>query len=112
MAQKIQTIFIDDIDGGSADGTVLFELDGTQYEIDLSSTHSEALRKVLDTYILHGRKVPGATRRSTLRAGRRNTGTPETSKIREWAKAQGIGIKDRGRVPGDIVAKYRAATGR
>ena len=36
MAQKIQTLFIDDLDGSEADGTVRFGLDGTDYEIDLN----------------------------------------------------------------------------
>ena len=47
MAQKIQTLFIDDLDGGEAAGTVRFALDGTQYEIDLSAAHSQELRKAL-----------------------------------------------------------------
>ncbi len=29
MAQKIQTLFIDDLDGSPAEGTVRFALDGT-----------------------------------------------------------------------------------
>ena len=37
MAQKIQTLFIDDLDGSEAAGTVRFGLDGTDYEIDLST---------------------------------------------------------------------------
>jgi hypothetical protein len=37
VAQKITTLFIDDIDGGEADGTVRFALDGTDYEIDLNA---------------------------------------------------------------------------
>ena len=45
MAQKIQTLFIDDLDGGEAAGTVRFGLDGTEYEIDLSTAHSDELRK-------------------------------------------------------------------
>ena len=63
MAQKIQTLFIDDIDGGTAEGTVRFGLDGTEYEIDLSARHTEELRKVLANYVAHGRKAaarPGA----------------------------------------------------
>jgi hypothetical protein len=31
--------------------------------------------------------------------------------VREWARAQGIEVKDRGRVPADLVAKFTAATG-
>ena len=37
MAQKVQVILVDDMDGGSADETVSFSLDGVSYEIDLST---------------------------------------------------------------------------
>ena len=30
MAQKVQTLLIDDLDGSEAEGTVLFGLDGAQ----------------------------------------------------------------------------------
>jgi hypothetical protein len=110
MAQKVQTLFIDDIDGGEADGTVRFGIDGTEYEIDLSATHSDELRKALHTYIEHGRKVAGVARRSPRSTGRRNGTAIDTAKIRDWAKSQGLDIKDRGRVPADVVEKYHAAT--
>ena len=45
LAQKIQTLFVDDIDGGEAEGTVRFGLDGVGYEIDLSVAHTEDLHK-------------------------------------------------------------------
>jgi hypothetical protein len=109
MAQQIQTLFIDDIDGGAADGTIRFGLDGTDYEIDLSASHNKELHTVLAKYITHARKVGGATRR--VSRGRRSADAIETHKVREWAKAQGADIKDRGRVPADIVEKYRAAVG-
>ena len=44
MAQKIQTLFIDDLDGSEAEGTVRFGLDGAEYEIDLNAEHAQALR--------------------------------------------------------------------
>jgi Lsr2 len=44
MAQKIQTLFVDDLDGSEAEGTVRFGLDGTEYEIDLNARHSRELR--------------------------------------------------------------------
>ena len=43
MAQKVQTLFIDDLDGSEAAGTVRFGLDGTDYEIDLNTEHAQAL---------------------------------------------------------------------
>ena len=63
MAQKIQTLFIDDIDGGEAEGSIRFGLDGTDYEIDLSTAHSKELRAALGTYVEHARKTGGAARR-------------------------------------------------
>jgi hypothetical protein len=108
MAQQIQTLFIDDIDGGEAAGTVRFALDGVDYEIDLSTKHTAALHTALGKYIDHARKV-GGTRRATRGAGRRNASTVDTHKVREWAKEQGIDIKERGRVPANVVEQYRAA---
>jgi hypothetical protein len=109
MAQRIQTLFIDDIDGGAADGTVRFGLDGADYEIDLSGEHSNELRTALGKYIEHSRKVGGAPRRSSR--GRGAASAVDTAKVREWARESGYDIKDRGRVPADLVAKYQAAAG-
>jgi hypothetical protein len=110
VAQKVQTVYIDDIDGGEASGTVRFGLDGTDYEIDLSTRHSEALHKSLLTYIEHARKVGGASRRASR--GRRNSASGiDTTAVRSWAREQGIDIKERGRVPANIVEQYRAAVG-
>ena len=115
MAQKIQTLFIDDIDGGAAEGTVRFALDGTEYEIDLNAKHSEELRSALGRYVTHARKVGGSARRAGRGAGRAGRGAGSalnTTEIRNWAREQGYDIKDRGRVPADLVAKYQAATGK
>ena len=110
MAQKIQTLFIDDIDGGEAEGTVRFALDGSEYEIDLSAKHNEELRAALGTYVAHARKLGGVARRTTPRGGRKSS-TIDTVAVRTWARENGYDIKDRGRVPADLVAKYQAATG-
>ena len=64
MAQKVQTFFIDDLDGSEAEGTVLFGLDGTQYEIDLNTDHAKELRATLARYIDAGRRVTSTTRRA------------------------------------------------
>ena len=110
MAQKIQTLFIDDIDGGTAEGTVRFGLDGTEYEIDLSARHAEELRKVMADYVAHGRKAGGTTRR-TPRGRRSNAEAVDTARVREWAKGNGYDIKERGRVPANVVEKYKATVG-
>jgi hypothetical protein len=112
MAQKIQTLFVDDLDGGEAEGTVRFGLDGTNYEIDLSTAHADELRSVLAPYARAGRKITGAARRPGRTQGRAAANGFSTNEVRDWAKANGVEIKDRGRVPADVVAKFRAATGR
>jgi hypothetical protein len=109
MAQRITTLFIDDIDGGEAEGTVRFALDGAEYEIDLNARHSDELRSALGQYVSHARRV-GSARRGATRGSNRSS-TADTVAIRAWAREQGIDIKDRGRVPADIVTKYREATG-
>jgi nucleoid-associated protein Lsr2 len=112
VAQKIQVLLIDDLDGGEAEGTVRFGLDGVEYEIDLSAEHAEALRRALAPFI-------GAARRSTAggrrpgRGGRRaGADGLDTAEVREWARAQGIEVKDRGRIPAEVVARFKEATGR
>ena len=112
MAQKVQTLLIDDLDGGQADGTMRFGLDGTDYEIDLSAKHAEALRKALAPYLGAARRTPGSAARRPGRAGRRTAHAdgPDPTAVREWAKSQGIEVKDRGRVPAELVVKFKAAT--
>ncbi len=111
MAQKITTLFIDDIDGGEAEGTVRFGLDGTEFEIDLNNKHSEELRKALEKYVTHARKIGGTTRRAASVRGGRKPNTVDTVAVRAWARENGYDIKDRGRVPADLVEKYQAASG-
>ena len=60
MAQKIQTLFIDDLDGSEADGTVRFGLDGTDYEIDLNGEHAQELRDALARYVTAARRAGGS----------------------------------------------------
>jgi nucleoid-associated protein Lsr2 len=111
MAQKVQTLFIDDLDGSEAEGTVRFGLDGTEYEIDLSAEHAQALRDALARYVGAARRVGGSARRPGRAGRRRPAGGPNPVEVREWAKEQGIEVKDRGRVPAELLVKFQAATG-
>lgn len=112
MAQKIQTVFVDDIDGTEAEGTVRFGLDGAEYEIDLNAGHAQALREALAPYVSAARRAGGGTRRPARAAARRSPASVNTTEVREWAKSQGIDVKDRGRVPAELVVKFKAATGK
>ncbi|MCE7083212.1 Lsr2 family protein [Streptomyces sp. ST2-7A] len=112
MAQKVQVLLLDDIDGGEADETVTFALDGKTYEIDLNSANAEKLRETLGEFVRAGRRA-GTGRaarggRSTARAT--SAGTVDTARIRAWAKENGYDVNDRGRVPATIREAYEKAT--
>ena len=62
MASKTVVELFDDLDGGRADETVCFALDGVEYEIDLSKTNATALRDVFADYVEHGHRVTGRSR--------------------------------------------------
>jgi hypothetical protein len=122
MAQKTIVTLVDDLTGEEAEdiSTVEFALDGVTYEIDLDDKNSAKLRDALADYVAAARRTGG--RRSGGGGRRRSgagTGTPratspggydrETSKqIREWAKAQGFEVSDRGRVPNNVVEAWEA----
>ncbi len=110
MAQKVQTLFVDDLDGSAAEGTVRFGLDGTGYEIDLNTDHAQALRDALAPYISAGRRAGGVARRPVRKGRKASANGLNSTEVREWAKAQGIEVKDRGRVPAELVVKFKAAT--
>ncbi len=107
VAQKVQTLFIDDLDGSAAEGTVRFGLDGTEYEIDLNSGHAQRLRDALAAYLRAGRRVSGGSRRPARGERRGPASGLNTTEVREWAKAHGIEVEDRGRVPAELVVKFR-----
>lgn len=110
MAQKIQTLFIDDLDGSEAEGTIRFGLDGAEYEIDLNAEHAQALRDALARYVGAARRAAGSARRP-VRNGRRATSNGlNPTEVREWARSQGIEVKDRGRVPAELMVKFKAST--
>jgi Lsr2 len=113
VAQKVQTLFIDDIDGSAAEGTVHFGLDGTEYEIDLNAEHQQQLQDGLEAYVRAARRVSSGSRRPARTGRREPANTANPTQVREWAKAQGIEVKDRGRVPADLTlaVKFKAATG-
>ncbi|MGI8578578.1 MAG: histone-like nucleoid-structuring protein Lsr2 [Nocardioidaceae bacterium] len=107
MAQRVHIVLEDDLDGSTADETVMFGLDGTSYEIDLSSEHAATLRDGLSQYVGAARRASGRGLRRGVR-GRGATG-PSPSDVREWARANGFEVSGRGRVPADVRTAYNAA---
>jgi hypothetical protein len=55
MAKTVIVKLTDDIDGGDADETVHFALDGRTYEIDLSAANAATLRETFNPFIEKGR---------------------------------------------------------
>jgi hypothetical protein len=112
MAQKVQVLLVDDLDGGEAAETVSFALDGSSYEIDLSRKNAEEMRDSLAKYVGAARKA-GRTSTTSSRSsggGRRGGSTAmdrdQAAAIRSWAKKQGLKVSDRGRIPATIIEQY------
>lgn len=112
MAQTVKIILEDDLDGGPAEETVRFGLDGAQYEIDLSEENAAKLRDAVRPFIAKARRAGSKQPPKQARtAGGRATGTsnPDTAAIRQWARAQGKPVSDRGRIHQDIQKEYYEA---
>lgn len=109
MVQRMQMLLIDDIDASSAEETVVFGLDGVTYEIDLSSANAEALRSDLAKWIGHGRRTGGRRNTSGGAAPRSENSREDLAKIREWARANGHKVSDRGRISTTVQDAYRKA---
>lgn len=104
MATKVSTALLDDIDGSKATQTIRFALDGIEYEIDVSDRNANRLRNSLQDFIAHGRKVGGRRTRKSA-----SSGQIDTKAVRKWAEANGIELSSRGRIPAEIVERYKAA---
>ena len=102
MAQKVNIVLVDDIDGSEAEETVSFALDGREYEIDLSAKNAGKLRDALALYVGHARRGGGRKR------GRPGSG-PSPADIRTWARENGFDVPDRGRVSSQVREAYLAA---
>jgi hypothetical protein len=112
VATETFTRLIDDIDGGKAERTVSFSLDGRSFEIDLSKKNIRALEKALAPYFEAARRSSQSPRKARpgkagSEAARRGT---DVRAVREWARSNGYEVSDRGRVRATIQNAYDAAT--
>jgi hypothetical protein len=117
MAQRVEYILEDDLDGGKADETVQFGLDGVEYEIDLSTENYEKLRDALAPWVGVARRTGGRRKRnvgSAAAAAPRaaaTDGASNTSDIRAWAQENGYEVSSRGRVSAEVREAYEKAHG-
>jgi hypothetical protein len=119
MAQKVKIHLISDLalaedpeSQAPAHVTRRFSVDGADFEIDMSQAESEGFDKAIAPYRGAGRLVPrGARARGRSRGAKPEKPPVDTTAVRDWARENGIEVKDRGRVPADVVARYEAAQG-
>jgi hypothetical protein len=105
VAQKTTVQLIDDLDGRQANETIRFGLDGATYEIDLSKKNAARLRDALAEYVRAGRRLPGGRRGGRPKA---TTVGASSRTIRKWARAKGLKVTDRGRIPASVVEQFNA----
>jgi hypothetical protein len=113
MAKTVITQVTDDLDGSSGAETITFAYRGTNYEIDLSRRNASAFDKTMKPYVDAARKVttPRGGRRGSsngLRATRRNS-AGQLASVREWARAEGYSVSDRGRISANVMEAYDKA---
>ncbi|MGW6262065.1 histone-like nucleoid-structuring protein Lsr2 [Streptomyces sp. NPDC055085] len=106
MAQKIVTIYTDDLTGTESQEvqTHTFALDGVVYEIDLTSANYDRLFEALEPFIEKGRKQ-GRTK-GVIRQRKAPLTGPSADEMRVWARGNGLEVNDRGRVPTSIREAY------
>ncbi len=114
MAKQVITVLTDDLDGGNADRTVEFGLDGVNYTIDLSEKNVGKLRKALDPYLENAVRVSRTAAHGRIASRNATAQTAKSDRdqnqaIREWAKKNSHNISDRGRIPSEVVAAFHAA---
>jgi hypothetical protein len=114
VARKTVVSLVDDIDGGEADETVSFGLDGITYEIDLSEKNATILRESLASFVGSARRVGGRARRGgrpavAAAAPARRSSPDHNQDVRQWARENGYPVSDRGRIAAEITAAYEKA---
>jgi hypothetical protein len=111
MAKQVITVLTDDLDGGDADRTIEFGLDGVNFTIDLSEKNAGKLRKALDPYLTVASRVgrTGGNGRIASRAGQpARANRDQNQAIREWAGKNGYEVSERGRIPSSVVEAFHA----
>ena len=114
MAKVVSTAYVDDLDGSEASGPVDFSLDGKDYTIDLSDSNAARLRDALASFVASARRASGTGRRRLTSSSPQRSASgrsrEETQEIRAALRELGYSVKDRGRIPAELLAAYEART--
>ena len=105
MARRTVVTLVDDLDGGDADETLSFGVDGRSYEVDLSEPNASALREALAPYVAAARRAGSTPRHRAVRRSTAASGA-DNATIRAWATDNGYQVGVRGRISAEIRAAY------
>ncbi|EWT06830.1 Lsr2-like protein [Intrasporangium chromatireducens Q5-1] len=112
------TILIDDFDGKTlnADTKPIHVTMGSEsWDLYLSSKNAQALRKAIDPFVKTADTATAASTRarSAKTRARRSIATTapkrDLESIRQWARANDVEVKDRGRIAQAVIDQYDAA---
>jgi Lsr2 len=107
MARQITEVLIDDLDGGNASVSVQFAYEGTNYAIDLNKRNAKKFDDTIKPWITAGRRV--APKSSVARKTTTASDPAYLSKVRAWAKKNGLAVSARGRIAQQTLDAYKAA---
>ena len=82
-----------------------FSIDGRDYEIDLCQRHSERFDEAVSRFATQARKASGRLVRTKRRTAAHRK---HSAQVRAWAKANGLTVSERGRIPSDVVSRYES----
>ncbi|WP_226351925.1 MULTISPECIES: Lsr2 family protein [unclassified Pseudonocardia] len=106
MAQVTRVELLDDLEGGPADETVRFGVDGKSYVIDLKSENVELFRAAVADFVAAARRDTTGGVRVARRAASTDEMKARNQAIREWARENGYAVADRGRISVEITHAY------
>ena len=112
MAKKV--IYMDDLNPElDADaGTQTFSLNGSSYEIDLSTKNATKLSSVLAPFIAAARNAgrkPASHTANRKSAGGSGYNSEQLKAVREWATNNGFKVSEKGRISGEVLLAFEQA---
>jgi hypothetical protein len=108
MATRTLVTLLSDLSGEGEASTVSFSVQGSSYEIDLTKGEATEFFRALDPYVKKARKVSRSTRAGV---SSNSTRVGVYTRVKDWGRANGFSVNDRGRPSKVLVDAYQSATG-
>jgi hypothetical protein len=117
MAKTTRVVLTCDLHGDGSEAVTTIRMDnGTaRYELDLCQTHLKELTGA-GRRLRTRRRSGGAgsatkavNKTAAAKTRRRGRGARDTAAVREWARAHGYTVSDRGRIPRPILEAFTAS---